>query len=58
MASQGSTESTLVDVDRVQELERRLRELYGQPRHFNPEDPLDDLIFLVLSRIRDDPCLV
>ena len=47
-------QQTLVDVDRVQELERRLRELYGQPRHFNPEDPLDDLIFLVLSRMTQE----
>lgn len=39
---------------RAREIERRLRELYGQPRHFNPEDPLDDLIFLVLSRMTQE----
>ena len=31
-----------------------MREAYGQPRHFNPEDPLDDLIFLVLSRMTQE----
>lgn len=27
---------------------------YGSPRHHNPEDPLDDLIFLVLSRMTQE----
>ncbi len=35
-------------------IERRLRLEYGQPRHFNPADPLDDLIFLVLSRMTQE----
>ncbi len=28
---------------------RRLENQYGRPRHGNPEDPLDDLIFVILS---------
>src|SRR5208337_1492026 len=28
---------------------RRLENRYGRPRHGNPEDPLDDLIFVILS---------
>jgi len=36
------------------EIERRLRAAYGQPRHYNPADPLDDLIFLVLSRMTQE----
>lgn len=39
------------DRARVAEVERRLREAYGQPRHQNPEDPLDDLVFVMLSRM-------
>lgn len=35
-------------------IERRLRKRYGQPRHHNPADPLDDLIFLVLSRMTQE----
>ena len=35
-------------------IERRLRLEYGRPRHFNPTDPLDDLIFLVLSRMTQE----
>ena len=31
-----------------------MRREYGQPRHFNPADPLDDLIFLVLSRMTQE----
>ena len=38
----------------IQEIERRLRKAYGQPRHFNPADPIDDLIFLVLSRMTQE----
>lgn len=40
--------------DHVAEVERRLRSVYGCPRHHNPEDPLDDLIFLVLSRMTQE----
>jgi len=36
------------------EAERRLRREYGQPRHHNPTDPLDDLVFLVLSRMTQE----
>lgn len=39
---------------RLEEIERRLRATYGQPRHHNPPDPLDDLIFLVLSRMTQE----
>ena len=54
MASPRSTESAPGDDRRVREIEQRLRKAYGQPRHFNPEDPLDDLIFLVLSRMTQE----
>ena len=47
-------EPTPNDDRRVREIEQRLRKAYGQPRHFNPEDPLDDLIFLVLSRMTQE----
>lgn len=40
--------------EHVREVERRLRRVYGSPRHHNPEDPLDDLIFLVLSRMTQE----
>jgi len=39
---------------RLREIERRLRSAYGQPRHHNPSDPLDDLVFLVLSRMTQE----
>ena len=39
---------------RIREVEERLRRSYGRPRHFNPLDPLDDLIFLVLSRMTQE----
>ena len=39
---------------RIYEIESRLRSEYGQPRHHNPTDPLDDLIFLVLSRMTQE----
>lgn len=39
---------------RIREIERRLRVAHGQPRHHNPPDPLDDLIFLVLSRMTQE----
>lgn len=54
MASRGSTESAPGDGRRIREIERRLKKVYGRPRHFNPEDPLDDLIFLVLSRMTQE----
>lgn len=40
--------------ERWREIEARLRATYGQPRHHNPEDPLDDLVFLVLSRMTQE----
>lgn len=39
---------------RFRVLEKRLRTRYGSPRHHNPEDPLDDLIFLMLSRMTQE----
>lgn len=39
---------------RIGEIEARLRRAYGSPRHHNPLDPLDDLIFLVLSRMTQE----
>jgi len=39
---------------RLAEIERRLRSAYGHPCHHNPSDPLDDLIFLVLSRMTQE----
>lgn len=38
----------------LEEIERRLRGLYGSPRHFNPNDPLSDLVFVVLSRMTQE----
>jgi len=38
----------------LSEVERRLREQYGQPRHHNPQEPLDDLVFVVLSRMTQE----
>ena len=49
-----STEADARDGHRIGEIERRLRAAYGQPRHFNPTGPLDDLIFLVLSRMTQE----
>ena len=54
MPSRGSTESAPGDDRRIREIERRLKNAYGRPRHFNPADPLDDLIFLVLSRMTQE----
>jgi len=39
---------------RLRRIEATLRETYGSPRHYNPTDPLDDLIFLVLSRMTQE----
>jgi endonuclease III len=36
-------------VSNVYEVERRLRGVYGLPRHDNKEDPSDELVFVVLS---------
>lgn len=33
----------------VREVCRRLRREYGLPRHGNPQDPLDDLVYIVIS---------
>jgi len=39
---------------RLREVECRLRAAHGQPRHHNPADPIDDLIFVVLSRMTQE----
>ena len=54
MVSRDFTESAPSSACRMEEIERRLRLAYGQPRHFNPSDPLDDLVFLVLSRMTQE----
>ena len=54
MTGYGSMKATSNDDRRIREIERRLRMVYGQPRHFNPDDPLDDLIFIVLSRMTQE----
>ena len=54
MNNQRSKEAAAREGCRIGEIERRLRIAYGQPRHFNPTDPLDDLIFLVLSRMTQE----
>ena len=54
MTSRGSTAPETANVGRLREIENRLRREYGHPRHFNPADPLDDLIFLVLSRMTQE----
>ena len=54
MTSRGSTVPEAADVHRLREIDDRLRREYGRPRHFNPADPLDDLIFLVLSRMTQE----
>lgn len=41
-------------VGRLRAIAGRLRERYGSPRHFNPSDPLDDLIFVALSRMTQE----
>jgi len=40
--------------ERLREIERLLRDSYGSPRHHNPTEPLDDLVFLVLSRMTQE----
>ena len=40
--------------DEIRRITHRLKEAYGNPRHGNPRDPLDDLIYIILStRTRD-----
>jgi endonuclease III len=39
---------------RLRQIERRLRAAHGQPRHHNPSDPLEDLIFVLLSRMTQE----
>lgn len=38
----------------LREIAHRLEGAYGRPRHHNPPDPLDDLIFIVLSRMTQE----
>ncbi len=54
MNNRRSAEAAARERYRIEEIEQRLRTAYGQPRHFNPTDPLDDLIFLVLSRMTQE----
>ena len=54
MENRRSTDALLGPDRRIREIERRLRRTYGQPRHENPSDPLDDLIFIVLSRMTQE----
>ena len=49
-----STNAPLSTDHVVREIEYRMRTAYGQPRHGNPSDPLDDLIFIVLSRMTQE----
>lgn len=39
---------------RLEAIEGRLRRAHGQPRHHNPQEPLDDLVFIVLSRMTQE----
>ena len=50
MTKQGTTD-TPSDEALIREIKERLKAAYGEPRHFNP---LDDLIFLVLSRMTQE----
>ena len=54
MVNRRSTVAPLGVDRRIRDIERRLRKTYGQPRHENPSDPLDDLIFIVLSRMTQE----
>ena len=54
MPMRRATRPTTDDGCQAREIERRLRAEYGQPRHFNPSDALDDLIFIVLSRMTQE----
>ncbi len=48
------SKAALTDERRAREIERRLEAVHGRPRHFNPLDPLDDLLFLVISRMTQE----
>ena len=53
----GGRQMTAIEQDQEQilrEVERRLRREHGQPRHHNPRDPLDDLVFVALSRMTQE----
>ena len=54
MTKPRTTAARLGNDCRIREIEERLRTAYGSPRHFNPHDPLDDLIFVVLSRMTQE----
>lgn len=54
MTKPGTTDAPPRNEIRLRAIEERLRTTYGRPRHFNPPDPLDDLIFLVLSRMTQE----
>lgn len=50
----GPAGSTLSIGPLLRQVEARLRRLYGRPSHHNPTDPIDDLIFVVLSRMTQE----
>lgn len=54
MKTRKSATVKLSHPERLQAIERLLRVAYGEPRHHNPANPLDDLIFLVLSRMTQE----
>jgi len=46
--------SSAVKGGRLRAIEARLGREYGQPDHHNPTDPLDDLVFVILSRMTQE----
>ena len=44
--------------DRSHQVARRLHGVYGSPRHDNKDDPLDELIFIILSQMTTHKALV
>jgi endonuclease III len=54
MSSRSAIPVKPTDPTWLAEIERALRVEYGQPRHHNPKRPLDDLVFLVLSRMTQE----
>jgi len=47
-------EATSRPAEKICEIEGRLRRCYGRPRLENPADPLEDLVFIVLSRMTQE----
>jgi endonuclease III len=48
-ATREQRQKTRRRIPRYETIERALRETYGQPTHFNQRDPLDEIIFIILS---------